>query len=186
MLIYSLMCSCQSGADVTAKNDEDTTALHVAAMWSEDVRIVTLLHAYGADLMAKDHYGRTPLVVAAGDASVDVVRELLRYMRGQGLDEVDSEGRTAVWWAAKRNEADMLRSLLLEGAAFAISDDEEIAPRAVAKDKCQEVFKVRSHPCTCVPCTCVRCLGCMLHMGGGEPRCLCLIALQRYFVMSSQ
>ena len=50
--------------DVNAANDQGQTALHFAAMASDD--IVRLLAANGANLEAKDRQGRTPLDAALG------------------------------------------------------------------------------------------------------------------------
>ena len=71
-------------ANVNARNDNGATALHHAALRGE-LEIAQLLIAKGADLQAKDHQQRTPLMVARATGHGKVVKLLDRELDRQAL-----------------------------------------------------------------------------------------------------
>ncbi|MDP7524705.1 MAG: ankyrin repeat domain-containing protein, partial [Arenicellales bacterium] len=63
------------GADVNAKNDLGSTALHLAQ--DGDKEIAELLITKGADVSVKDKFGRTPLHLAAMDGHWEIAELLI-------------------------------------------------------------------------------------------------------------
>jgi hypothetical protein len=63
------------GADVNARDCNNTTPLHYAAM--ADKAMVAMLLEKGADVNAKDFFGQTPLSIAFQAANKDVIKLLL-------------------------------------------------------------------------------------------------------------
>ena len=71
--------------------------------------------AFGANVHARDKYGRTTLMRAAGsNSNPEVVKELLAG--GANVNARDKEGLTALMWAAGFNTTDMVKMLLAGGA----------------------------------------------------------------------
>ncbi|GFO42561.1 ankyrin repeat-containing protein [Plakobranchus ocellatus] len=79
-----------AGADPNKRNNTRETALHLAP----DSEIAKLLIEGGAGLEARDHYGRTPLLVAASKGRTDVIILLKKY--GADMAAVDNKGNSAL------------------------------------------------------------------------------------------
>ena len=83
----------------------------------QDVELVRLMSAKGADLTVRDRSGSTALMWAAfneaGDAGM--VEELLR--RGANPDAVNNTGETALTWALRRGETPAVAALRRAGAS---------------------------------------------------------------------
>jgi hypothetical protein len=88
-------------------------ALHAAAK-DGSVDDVTALLAAGADVNAKNKYGRTALHVAAYNERVDVFTAILRS--GAAVDVQDKWGWTALHFAVMYGNADSLKALVHAGA----------------------------------------------------------------------
>jgi ankyrin repeat protein len=105
------------GAEVNARDQDDSTALHSTVTESEDkaYKIVSFLLKKGAEVDPIDVRGWTPLMVAAANQDVRSVEALLEG--GAGPDRKDKDGRTALdhleLWA-EDHDADYseIRSLL--------------------------------------------------------------------------
>ena len=97
-------------------NDEDGkgwSAVHYAAEYGRAEMLHVLHEACGKDIELKvdlpDKRGWTPLMCAAGNGHVGVIKALKAI--GADLNKQNHEGRTALFWAAARGEADMLSML---------------------------------------------------------------------------
>lgn len=98
-----------NGADITARDDTQTTPLHLASSkWSAEA--VNLLIWHGADIDARNGNQSTPLHLAASSHLAlkgMIVRLLLRH--GANIDAKDGEGQTPLeiassegnFWIAK-------------------------------------------------------------------------------------
>ena len=81
------------GAEVNATNDDDWTALTIAAIDGHR-DVVELLIDRGADVNATDGQGQTALMFAANKGHRDVVELLID--RGADVNVTDDQGQTAL------------------------------------------------------------------------------------------
>ncbi|HKZ46984.1 MAG TPA: ankyrin repeat domain-containing protein [Thermodesulfobacteriota bacterium] len=81
-----------SGADVNERWFDNYTPLHFAAFYASQPNVAALLIEKGADVNAKDNYGRTPLYVAAWKGQVNFVTMLLKKGADPGI--ATNEGKT--------------------------------------------------------------------------------------------
>jgi ankyrin repeat protein len=65
----------EHGADVNARGNDNSTALHIAAQYGR-VNVVDELLEHGANVGAEDDEGRTALQVASSRGRVEIVRLL--------------------------------------------------------------------------------------------------------------
>ncbi len=103
----------QHGA-VNARQPDGTTALQWAAHWN-DVDAVNLLIAAGADAMAANRYGATPLTEAAALGNATVIEALLKA----GADpntRATSDGETVLMTTARSGNLEAVRALVSHGA----------------------------------------------------------------------
>lgn len=100
------------GVDLTARNDQGDTALHVAAAQRDGVEIATLLVHAGADVNALGNGGTTPLHYAVHGGQQDVARLLLDHGAEVGVE--DESGATALQVAKDQRNQDLVD--LLTGA----------------------------------------------------------------------
>src|SRR5262249_44749388 len=116
------MALIDSGADLTMKNAQGKTALHLAAERSQQgkYRLVTKLLAKGADITARDNAGRPPLFVAAEESDVEIAELLIQ--KGASVNVPRDDGRTPLMLAAQTDNLPMIRLLLEKGATV---DDED-------------------------------------------------------------
>jgi ankyrin repeat protein len=97
------------GANPNLRDDEQDTALHLAAQRG-DIDIVRMLLAKEADVNAKNKLGGTPLMWAGVYGHEEVARALLE--KGADAKLKDADGLTAAAWAAKNNREAMAQLLL--------------------------------------------------------------------------
>jgi ankyrin repeat protein len=112
------------GIDVNAKDNEEKTPLHRAAMANND-RIEALLLDKGAALFAQDNDGSTPLHLAADDGMLAAVETLLGYiltLDSAKIDVSDYLDRTPLGRAAEKGHAHVVESLLEWGAVVDYPD----------------------------------------------------------------
>ncbi|KAI7206068.1 hypothetical protein KC343_g6195 [Hortaea werneckii] len=110
-------------SDVNTKGKDGKTALHLACTKGSTVPVKLLLEA-GADVetpaMSLDTHGMTPLMFAAADRRLDVVKLLLTHKAN--VNSLDVLGRTALHHACDHTEkqswpdAQLVRALLAAGA----------------------------------------------------------------------
>jgi ankyrin repeat protein len=104
------------GADVNASGDVWDSSLH-AAVTMGDEPISRLLIERGGDIGIRTGNLRRPLLVTAAMYENIEVCELL-IAHGCGLDDVDKEGRCALFEAARNGRPDMVRLLIDSGASL--------------------------------------------------------------------
>jgi ankyrin repeat protein len=127
------------GAELEARDSGGDTALFRAASSGHE-EIVDILLSRGADVRTRDTYGATPLQEASSEGHLGVVRLLVQRLRGQGLDDVDQEERTALWWACQCGHTEVARVLLLAGADHTIAgakfgEEDTITPLEKAQER---------------------------------------------------
>jgi serine/threonine-protein phosphatase 6 regulatory ankyrin repeat subunit B len=111
----------QRGANIHATGYLGRTALYYAAVNGHE-EIVSLLLSQGARDDIADQDGRTPLAIAASGGHLGVVKILLQHTGGQGLEETDTGGRTALYYASENGHEEMVGYLLSQGARADITD----------------------------------------------------------------
>ena len=104
----------ERGADVHAADGHGLTALHLAAMPSEEGRVqpmISALLAAGADVHAQNVFGMTPLFSAASKAAVDLLLDA-----GAAIEHCSQSGNTALLYAAMTWRPAAMCALLERGA----------------------------------------------------------------------
>jgi uncharacterized protein len=114
------------GAQVDARDHERKTALVYAVEGFLDAAVVDTLLEHGADPNVRDQHGRTLLMAAADDGKVDAARVFLS--RGGELLETDSNGATALSYAARSDHPEMVRFLVKAGIPVNHRDRADITP----------------------------------------------------------
>jgi ankyrin repeat protein len=142
LIVYRL--GPQALHEVDPKGD---ILLHSALKWGSE-RMVMYLLSKGPWPTMRDGNGETALMCAARCASSKVLRSLLEYTEGQGLNDRSSDGNTALHYAVLHNRPDNVRVLLLAGADPTIVDVLQRTPRMLAQQdtdcpRSAEVLKVR-------------------------------------------
>jgi ankyrin repeat protein len=129
------------GAELEARDYEEETALFRAVAYGHE-EIVDMLLSRGADARTQKEYAATPLQAASSEGNLGVVRLLVQHLRGQGLNDVNMRGRTALWLACRNGHTELGRVLLLAGADHTIpgaileeedEDDSKITPLLAAE-----------------------------------------------------
>jgi serine/threonine-protein phosphatase 6 regulatory ankyrin repeat subunit B len=150
----------ERGANIHASGYEGNTAMHYAATMGHE-EVLALLLEKGAQANTRNDSGMTPLMGACDNVHLGVVELLLQHMRGQGLDERNDNGWTALHYAACWGHEEVVRFLLLAGADPTITDNWGRTPRAIQiaeenrdmetirerRARCVAVFEVRSLMC---------------------------------------
>jgi ankyrin repeat protein len=81
--------------ELDQKDLQGWTTLHHAA-YRGRIEVVDLLLSKGAQVQSKDATGRTPLMLAANRGHLAALSVLIKAMHGEGLDEKDEQGWTAL------------------------------------------------------------------------------------------
>ena len=100
------------GANPNAANNNNTTALMMAAQFNKSARVTEALIKAGAELNEQNHKGNTALMYAAMSNNPDVVKAL--YDAGADIEVVNSQGMKASDFAIsnkKLNGTDIVRLL---------------------------------------------------------------------------
>lgn len=103
----------QRGANLSAMDREDKTALHLAASTGhEEVVSFLLSQETQAVTVSSKSIARTPLVLASEKGHLGVMQVLVQHRQAQGLDagldERDKDGWTAMHWAAHEGHAEVV------------------------------------------------------------------------------
>lgn len=120
------------GVDLTARNTDGDTALHIAAAQVDSADIATSLLEAGSDINAKGASGATPLHHAAHTADEEMVTVLLHWQAD--VDVKDSDEKTALHLAAENGQLDVARVLLGHGADTKAEDRAGQTPLQLAED----------------------------------------------------
>ena len=111
----------KAGADPMKKDDDDSTALHLAARYNENPATIGVLLSAGFGLEAQDDEERTPLHLAARYNENPAVVEAL-LTAGANLEARDEDGRTPLYRATDENENPAVREVLLRAGAGQTED----------------------------------------------------------------
>lgn len=109
------------GIDLTTKDQDGNTALHVAASQADNADMVTRLLVAGSDINAVGNSGSTPLHSAVRTADVEMVQVLLHWKADLALK--DEDGLSALHLAGQDGTLDIERVLLQEGADVGEQDN---------------------------------------------------------------
>ena len=102
----------ESGLSASSAEPDGTAALHWASQ-RDDLSMVQLLLAFGAEVDAPNRYGVTPLMLAVTNGSPLVVEALIGA--GASVDGVMSGGDTVLMVAARTGRVDVVEQLLATG-----------------------------------------------------------------------
>jgi ankyrin repeat protein len=125
--VVQLIVQHTGGQGLDATDKCDKTALHWAAEGGHEA-VVTFLLSQGAQATNANRYGMTPFIEAADGGHVGVLQLLLELQGGQGLDQRDDEGNTALHWAVRGGHAEAAALLLRNGAEASIRDERGMTP----------------------------------------------------------
>lgn len=103
----------KSNANLSAKSEQDNTALHLAAYYNQ-FDCVKLLLRYKAPITSRNRHGEAPLHMAASVGSSQCAKHLINA--GAPFEAKDSEGYTALSIATENGHKSVLESLLQAGA----------------------------------------------------------------------
>lgn len=107
----------KAGAQPQIADDDGNTPLHAAVMRGDE-RMVRALIERGANPDTASRQGMTPLMMARSSVLVDLL-----HHAGANIDFATYGGQTALILATKRNQLDVVRSLLERGADIEAATD---------------------------------------------------------------
>lgn len=109
------------GIDLTAKDEDGSTALHVAAAMVGNAVIAKKLLDAGSEISALADGGATPLHFAAGSADTDMVQLLLDW--NADVAAANTKGESALHLAAQNGQLDVAKLLVCHGAYIGAKDN---------------------------------------------------------------
>ena len=104
------------GANVDAVNDDDQTALMLAAQNGHTDIVTALAGTHGANVNAVDRYGWTALMIAAKHGQTAIVNTLAGT-HGADVEAVDKNGWTALMHASMNCHTDAMNALAVTHGA---------------------------------------------------------------------
>ncbi|KAI9149046.1 Ankyrin-1 [Paramyrothecium foliicola] len=119
------------GADLNARDEAGSTALHAAAR-QDHADTVRLLCDHGSALDYQDKLQRTPLLLAAENGNQESLQALLSC--GARLEVKCEKGRTALGYAASGGYLEAVQSLCEAGANLNAGDQHGYTPLSIAVD----------------------------------------------------
>jgi ankyrin len=127
--VVQMLLGAREGQGMQETDEQGRTVLHHAATGGNKEMVAFLLNKR-AQANIKDAYGLTPLMVACeGDEDgVEVVQMLFDASEGQGLEDRDYCGQTALHIAAREGNTRVAAFLLSKGAHANIKDTDEETP----------------------------------------------------------
>jgi ankyrin repeat protein len=121
----------QKGADPRATGVLGTTALRAAILQGHD-EVAAFLLSNGAEGHVTDVRDTNLLMEAAGDGHLGAVKLLLHHTGGQGLEDQDDEGQTALSYAAREGHKEVVDYLLSNEARADCRDESGMTPLLMA------------------------------------------------------
>jgi ankyrin repeat protein len=125
--IVKLLWEATRGKDMEHTDDYGRTALYRALIYGSGEEAAFLL-SKGAQANIRDDENITPLMVACKEDRLDLVHMLLHATQGQGLQEADRDGRTALLYAAREARKEVVSFLLDQGAEADVRDGFNTTP----------------------------------------------------------
>lgn len=125
--------------DINAQCIDGRTALHYAAMRGRRPIVDMLLsHSQPPELKLKDRRGVTPLIAAARQEDLEIVKRILAAGDSKLLEDKDKFGYTALQWAGMQSLAtkEFLLAATLEAGLDPGQDADEPPQDGVIHDKC--------------------------------------------------
>ena len=106
------------GAKLVIKGRDPSAILFVAAQGGHASMVKFLLSRAGGAISvnARDRWGQTPLMIAAGYGEIKAARVLIKSGAGVNLVAPGKGNQTALFFAAAHEQPDMLRFLIRHGA----------------------------------------------------------------------
>jgi|GEM_PF-4399268 len=124
--------------DVNARDDNGSSALHLAAKFGKTQVIEFLIKVEGIDLDARDNKGKTPLHIA----SVEAVKAILKTGT-VNLELTDKYGYTPILAAIANDHIKIFEALRGEGARVDVKNNEgETALHFAAKNGNTQIFNL--------------------------------------------
>jgi ankyrin repeat protein len=96
------------------------------------VKMLVLTHP-NININVFDKYGKTPLMIAVANYSLDIVEFLLTHPN-INVNQRDGDGRTALFIATRNMNMDIINHLAHNGADFTICDKDGNSPLDMAND----------------------------------------------------
>jgi ankyrin repeat protein len=125
--VVQLLVQHTEGQGLDATDEDGRTALHWAVKKGHEA-VMAFLLSQGAQATIADTCGMTPFMSAAAGGHVSMAQMLLELQGGQGIDERDHEGKTALHFAVQGGHAEAAAWLLRNGAGASIRDRYGRAP----------------------------------------------------------
>jgi ankyrin repeat protein len=131
--VVQLIVQHTGGQGLDAMDADGRTALHGAVSGGHEA-VVTFLLTQGAQAINTNRSGMTPFMLAAVEGHMGMVQLLLELQGGhylgggQGLDERDYSGNTALHWAVFNGHAEVAALLLRNGAGVLVRNVHGMTP----------------------------------------------------------
>ncbi|MBI3178800.1 MAG: ankyrin repeat domain-containing protein, partial [Deltaproteobacteria bacterium] len=128
----------RAGADLERRDSNGDRALHWAVAFRQEGAVAWFI-AHRADLAARGHGGRTPLLAAVASSSLPIVTRLLAA--GASARDHDDMGWGAAYMATIWSSSDVLAAVLARGASANDSDgsDESVLMAAALRDEPRKI-----------------------------------------------
>jgi ankyrin repeat protein len=131
--VLRVLLAADPPAEVDRQSPDGNTALLLAVL-EENLEVVKLLLAHGANIDVTMLDGTTALMVAAATNHLEVLEELLLARPPTLLDARAQDGRTALYFAVRSNFPRIVDALLAAGADPNIANNQVLTPLMVARD----------------------------------------------------
>ena len=116
----------RTDAKINARDEQNRTALMVAARWNRDSEVVSALLDAGADVNAREMFDFTALMYAAGHNTIEVINILLQA--GAEVNAKEKNGMTVlmyvVKWSYRSIPTSEIVNVLLDAGAEVNARDE--------------------------------------------------------------
>jgi ankyrin repeat protein len=129
--VVQILHGVTEGQGLQERGGFGRTALHEAARAGHK-EVVAFLLLKGAEANSRDAVGATPFILACGSGALEVVQMLLEATEGQGLEDRDNNGETALHWAAT---GEVVAFLLNKGLDATTKDADQDTPLMNACDR---------------------------------------------------